>query len=102
MKKFLTWLFSFLFFTFVVVGFFYHKTLIRLYQGFRSEQLSKERANYYVLKDNAQIQDITQKLILDKSIPQELKEPLIRHERRIVVFKYLSNSNYVAGYLSYL
>ena len=78
------------------------KTLIRLYQGFQLNQTSKDRAKYYALPNGAQIQDITDKLISDKSIPDDLKQPLINGERRIVIFKYRSGSDYVGGYFSYL
>ncbi|MCH9608582.1 MAG: hypothetical protein S4CHLAM45_11600 [Chlamydiales bacterium] len=77
---------------------FYFGTLKRLYQGYRS---SKDRSQYYQLGDS-NIQDITEKLIADSTIPSDLKQPLIEGKRRIVIFKYLSGSENVAGYLSYL
>lgn len=90
------------FFLFLLLGcFVYQDTLIRLYQGFQGYINSKDRAKYYQL-DNTNIQDITQKLINDPSIPAYLKDPLIKGERRIVVFRYLSGTDYVGGYLSYL
>lgn len=89
-------------FALLIAGFYYSKTLIRLYQGFQLNQTSKERAKYYTLQNDTQIQDITDKLISDKSIPDDLKQPLISGERRIVIFKYHSGSDYVAGYFSYL
>jgi hypothetical protein len=90
-----------LFFLIGIGGFAYRDTLVRLYQGFQGYLISKDRAKYYQL-ESADIQDITQKLIDDSSIPTNLKEPLINGDRHIVVFKYLSGSDYVAGYLSYL
>lgn len=81
---------------------FYKKTLIRLYEGYQLTQQSKERAKYYYLADNEYTQDITQKIISDKSVPLDLKKPLTDGERRIIVFKYPSDSYFVAGYYSYL
>jgi len=89
-------------FILLIAGFFYQKTLTRLYQGFQLNQASKERAKYYALQGNIQIQDITEKLISDKSIPDNLKQPLINGERRIVIFKYRSGADDVAGYFSYI
>jgi len=86
---------------FLVSCFLYRETLVRIYEGLLQYQTSADRAKYYQL-ENTTIQDITQKLILDESIPQALKQPLIDGKRRIVIFKYLSGSEYVAGYLSYL
>lgn len=86
----------------LAVGLIYHKTVLRVYQGFSSLQLSKERTKYYSLKPGAQFEDITQKLIQDESVPDNLKQPLIKGKRRIVVFKYKSDNQYVAGYVSYL
>lgn len=79
-----------------------YKTTIRLYEGFQLNQLFKDTPKYYILKNNVQIQDITQKVILDKSVPYDLKKSLISAKRRIVIFKYLSGSNYVAGYYNYI
>jgi len=62
----------------------------------------KERAKYYTLKNTTNALDITQKLIKDNSIPPELKDQLITGERRILIFKYISDSQPIAGYLSYL
>lgn len=88
-------------FAFLVASLFYRETLVRLYQGFHQYRISKERAQYYQLH-NVNIQDITQELILDESIPFDLKQPLIDGNRRIVIFKYLSDSDHVAGYISYI
>ena len=90
------------FIVFLTSGLFYRNTIFRLYQGFEDTQKSKERAKYYLMQDSSQIQDITQKIISDKAIPNDLKQPLIGGERRIVIFKYPSGSEYIAGYLSYL
>jgi dipeptidyl aminopeptidase/acylaminoacyl peptidase len=84
-----------------ICGFAFRDTLSRLYQGFQEYRISKDRANHYRL-EGADIQDITQKLIDDPSIPTHLKKPLIQGDRRIVIFKYLSGSDDVAGYFSYL
>lgn len=92
---------SVLFFLVLVGSFAYRDTLVRIYQGFQGYLSSKDRVKYYHL-ENANIEDITQKLIDDPSIPSDLKEPLKSGDRRIVIFKYLSGSDYVAGYLSYL
>lgn len=86
----------------LVSGFIYRDTLIRVYQGYCDTQQAKSRAKYYELPGEAQIVDITQKLIADDSIPDDLKQPLIRGERHIIVFKYRSDDNFVAGYFSYL
>ncbi|MBA2649587.1 MAG: prolyl oligopeptidase family serine peptidase [Legionella sp.] len=75
---------------------------IRLYQDYQSLKLSKNRAEIYRLEGKTNIKDITEQLISDKNTPSELKESLIKGERKIVVFKYLSDNNKVAGYLSYL
>ncbi|CAN5268638.1 hypothetical protein BH10PSE19_BH10PSE19_00860 [soil metagenome] len=91
-----------LFLILLTCGFIYSDTLIRLYKGTEDYYKSKQRAKYYELQTNLQLQDITQKLIIDKSIPGDLKKPLINGERRIIIFKYPSGSEYVAGYLSYL
>src|ERR1700704_3508702 len=88
-------------FILVIGSFVYRDTLVRLYQGFQGYLISKDRAKYYQL-ENGDMQDITQKLIDDPSIPANLKEPLEKGNRRIIIFKYLSGSDYVAGYLSYL
>jgi dipeptidyl aminopeptidase/acylaminoacyl peptidase len=81
---------------------FYRDLFIRLYQAYQAEQISYERAKYYQLESNLQIQDITQKLIAETFIPLHLKKPLIDNERRIVIFKYQSGAEYVGGYFSYL
>jgi len=86
----------------LISSLFFRNTFFRLYDGFRSAQISKEREKYYVIKDGSQITDITEILISDKTIPADLKQPLISGERRIVIFKYPSDSQIVAGYLSYL
>lgn len=86
----------------LLVGIFiYRDTIVRLYQGYRGYFQSIERAKYYQL-ESADIEDITQKLIDDPRIPTHLKQPLIDGKRRIIIFKYLSGKDYVAGYLSYL
>lgn len=85
----------------LIGGFYYRDTLMRLYHGYQGYRTSKERAKHYQLED-LNIEDITSKLSADPSIPDDLKQPLIKGERRIVIFKYLSGSEYVAGYLSYL
>lgn len=83
-------------------GLLYHKALVRLYQGLKMMHISKNRAEYYVLNNNTQIQDITQKLIRDKNIPHQQKTPLIKGKRRIIIFKYQSGKEKVGGYYSYL
>lgn len=91
--------------SFIIVlasGLYYRNTILRLYQGHIDMQKSKERAKYYLTNNGSDIQDITQAIISDETVPDDLKQPLINGERRIVVFKYLSGSEYVAGYLSYL
>ncbi len=88
-------------FILIIGTFAFRDTLLRLYQGFQGYRISKDRAKYYQL-EGTDIQDITQKLIDDPSIPADLKHPLIQGDRRIVIFKYLSGSDTVAGYLSYL
>jgi dipeptidyl aminopeptidase/acylaminoacyl peptidase len=102
MTKKITIVISSLLIVLLLGGVIYHQTLSRLYQGFLSYQSDKMRAQFYLLDDGKQIQDITQKLISDKSTPSYLKEPLIKGERRVLIFKYLSNSDYVAGYFSYV
>lgn len=86
----------------IILGLVYKKSLVRIYQGIKIHQVSKERAKYYVLPDGVQLQDISDTLIADSSIPEELKHPIISGERKIVIFKYLSGTEYVAGYISYL
>lgn len=85
----------------LIGGFFYLDTIKRLYQGYQGYKISKDRAKYYQL-EGSEIQDITEKLIADPTIPVHLKKPLIEGKRRIVIFRYLSGSDYVAGYFSYL
>jgi len=74
----------------------------RLVEGGRMYLMSKDRAKFYQLTNASNIQDITTKLATDKSIPLALRRPLISGKRRIIIFKYKSNRNEVAGYLSYL
>ncbi|HCX3504810.1 TPA: prolyl oligopeptidase family serine peptidase [Legionella pneumophila] len=80
----------------------YHNGIIRLYRDYQSIKLSKNRAEIYRLKGKTNFKDITEQLILDNSVPTELKKPLIDGDRKIIVFKYRSDGNNVAGYLSYL
>lgn len=89
-------------FIILAVGLFYRKTITRLYEGYQQTQISKERAKYYLLQDDVQIQNITQKLISDQTIPIDLKKLLVDGERNIIIFKYNSGSEQVAGYFSYL
>lgn len=85
----------------LVGGFLYREMLVRVYEDLQRYRTAKDRAKYYQLEDG-NIQDITQKIILDESIPMSLKQPLIDGKRRVVIFKYLSGFNDVAGYFSYL
>ncbi|HHR1366120.1 TPA: hypothetical protein ACS3GD_001657 [Legionella pneumophila] len=80
----------------------YHNIITRTYRDYQSLKLSKSRAEIYRLKGNTNFKDITKQLSLDESIPTELKAPLISGERKIVIFKYLSDGQEVAGYFSYL
>ncbi len=68
----------FLLLTIITLSGIYYKTIIRLYDGFVQNKISKERAKLYILTNGNNIQDITQQLISDKSIPDDLKQPLIR------------------------
>jgi dipeptidyl aminopeptidase/acylaminoacyl peptidase len=74
----------------------------RLVDGARMYLLSKDRANYYKLTNSRDTQDITHKLITDKRIPINRRNLLISGKRKIIIFKYKSGNNYVAGYFSYL
>ncbi|RUR14211.1 S9 family peptidase [Legionella sp. km772] len=87
---------------FVVLIATYHNVIIRTYKDYQSLKLSKSRAEIYRLKGNTDFKDITEQLSLDESIPVELKAPLISGDRKIVIFKYLSDGHEVAGYFSYL
>src|SRR5262249_49895496 len=87
---------------FVVLIAMYHNVIIRTYKDYQSLKLSKSRAEIYRLKGNTNFKDITEQLSIDESIPAELKAPLIRGDRKIVIFKYLSDGHEVAGYFSYL
>ncbi len=86
----------------LVTGMIFHKFIISAVKEYRAIKISKERAKYYTLKNTANVLDITQQLIEDNSIPPELKDQLITGERRIFIFKYISDSQPIAGYLSYL
>ncbi len=86
----------------VLCSLIFRSTIERVYAGYKLQQHSKNFALLYKLEEGAQFQDISQKLINDQSAPPELKEPLMRGERRIYIFKYLSDGNEVAGYMSYL
>lgn len=79
-----------------------HNIILRTYRDYQSLKLSKYRAEVYRLKGKTNFKDITEQLSLDESIPAELKAPLINGERKIVIFKYLSDGQEVAGYFSYL
>ncbi len=81
---------------------FFHKTIIREIKDYQSIQLSKKRAALYALDNSKAFKDITPELITDPNTPSELKAPLIDGTRRIIVFKYLSDGKYVAGYYSFL
>lgn len=98
MKKLLVSIFIFI----VGVGIFSHDTLIRLYQGAAVYFHSKNHLGYYQLKHNHHIEDITESLKSDPQIPLKLRQPLLDGKRRIYIFKYLSDGNEVAGYLSLL
>ncbi len=71
-----------------ILGILCHKTFIRFYQAFQLNKTSIEKVKYYTLNEGVQIQDITQQLIFDKTVPKELKEELTNGTRRIIVFKY--------------
>lgn len=86
----------------LVGGLLYHKTLMRVYQGFHLLALSHRNAQYYILNNSSQIQDITNQLIADPKISSSQKQALIAGARRIVIFKYRSGEDMVAGYSSYL
>lgn len=78
--------------TFVIFLFSWQSPLIsRLISGARMYLMSKERANYYRLDGLANIEDITEKLADDKTIPNKLRQPLLSGKRRILIFKYKSD-----------
>lgn len=79
-----------------------HGTVIRLYEGAKIYFLSKDHRKYYILKNNVNVGDITASLKEDQTIPLSLRQPLIEGKRRIYIFKYTSEGNEVAGYLSIL
>ena len=78
------------------------KIIFRTYDSVKNYVRSTENLNLYVLKGSQSVQDITEKIIKDQSIPYELKKPLIDGRRHIVIFKYKSDGLEVAGSLSYL
>ena len=86
----------------VGVGIFSHDTLVRLYQGAAIYFHSKNHLSYFKLKQNQDIEDITDRLKNDSQIPLKLRQPLLDGKRRIYIFKYLSDGKEVAGYLSLL
>jgi dipeptidyl aminopeptidase/acylaminoacyl peptidase len=77
-----------------------HQTIIRIYQGVISYITNRNHTDFYQLTNNNSIQDISERLSKDLSIPVELRQPLIEKKRRIYIFKYLSDGYEVAGYLS--
>jgi dipeptidyl aminopeptidase/acylaminoacyl peptidase len=98
MKKFLAGLLI------VLLGFigWQHQTIIRLYQGTMGYITNRNHTTFYQLTNNKSIQDISEQLSNDLSIPIELRQPLLEKKRRIFIFKYLSDGHEVAGYLSLL
>jgi pimeloyl-ACP methyl ester carboxylesterase len=91
-----------LFFILVAGGFFYGESIARIIVGYRDYLSNIDRINYYKLSGDKMIEDISQKLIADTTIPDNLKAPLVGGKRKIVVFKYKSGEHFVAGYLSYV
>jgi dipeptidyl aminopeptidase/acylaminoacyl peptidase len=81
---------------------FNKKIIFRTYDSVNNHVHSADNLKLYALKGSQSIQDITEKIIKDQSIPYELKEPLIDGRRRIIIFKYKSDGLDVAGALSYL
>ena len=77
-----------------------HQGITRLYQGAMSYITNRNHTTFYQLTNNKSIQDISEQLSNDLSIPIELRQPLLEKKRRILIFKYLSDGHEVAGYLS--
>jgi dipeptidyl aminopeptidase/acylaminoacyl peptidase len=98
MKKYLIFILSIL----IALSIFNKKIIFRTYDSVRNHVRSTDNLKLYVLKDGQCIQDITEKIIKNPSIPYELKKPLIDGRRHIVIFKYKSDGLEVAGSLSYL
>jgi dipeptidyl aminopeptidase/acylaminoacyl peptidase len=84
----------------IIIALWEYQSVIRIYQGATIYFNSRNRIAFYKLQNNQKITEITNKLKQDKTIPLNLREPLIKGERRIYVFKYISDGNEVAGYLS--
>lgn len=86
----------------VLLGFigWQHQAIIRLYQGTMGYITNRNHTAIYQLTNNKSIQDISEQLSKDLSIPIELRQPLLEKKRRIFIFKYLSDGHEVAGYLS--
>lgn len=75
---------------------------IRLKNGFLMKSEGKQTALWYQIKTETGIKDITQAILTDPSTSENLKSHILAEHRRIIVFKYLSGSYPVAGYLNYV
>ena len=86
----------------ILLGFmgWQHQAITRLYQGAMSYITNRNHTAFYQLTNNKSIQDISEQLSKDLSIPIELRQPLLEKKRKIFIFKYLSDGHEVAGYLS--
>lgn len=71
-----------------------------MYQGAIGYITNRNHTNFYQLTNNSFIQDISERLSKDLSIPLELRQPLLEKKRRVYIFKYLSDGHEVGGYLS--
>jgi len=91
-------------FTLSLIGLFssHWSLILRLYDGAYSYLHNGKRVNVYKISTGSKIEDITERLLNDDSIPDEIKKPIIKQKRRILIFKYLSQGHPVAGYISYL
>lgn len=63
---------------------------------------SRNNIRHYELQSNQAIADISGKLKSDESVPIRLRKSLLNGNRKIVIFKFRSDGNEVAGYFSYL
>lgn len=94
--------------------FFFYTAFISA-QNFRAEQtqqaleeenekietFSKKMQQFYELEEQEKWRDITDKVLANSDTTQESKESIRTYQRRIIVFKYLSDGLWIKGFISF-